>query len=85
MDAELEIWQSRFLNYSAASREVWLRALQLITIGLTFLLTLTGIVIAQDALPILVAVPAVLVLLWAVGVRLLHESLHLSVKSLEVV
>lgn len=79
MQNESQLWLVRFQHYDALGRSLWERTAQLIGVGMTLLATLVAVVSAaeSDWTGLLAVVPFVVLLLWAVASRMLHEFFYL--------
>lgn len=68
----------RFEQFDNQARVLLARALQLVSVGLTLLVTAAAAFVAYERYEILLAIPVSVILLWAVGIRMIHEHQYLA-------
>jgi hypothetical protein len=78
-DPDQPYWIARFTHYDNHARAQLDKAIQLVGIGMTVLTALAGAAVAYGHYEILLAIPIAIVLIWAVGTRMLAEYVYLSV------
>ena len=76
--SESDHWSGRFIHFDTQARALHDRAYALISVGLTGLVTIAGISVAYAKFEILLTIPFAVVVLWATGLRMLHEQFFLG-------
>lgn len=78
MRNESQLWLARFQHYDAQGRQLLERTVQLVGVGMTLLATLMAVVSTaeSDWSGLLAVVPVVVLLLWTIASRTLHEFFY---------
>lgn len=77
-ERRFEFWSRRFVQYDTEARNQLHKATQLVTLGLTVLSGAAAAFVAYKRFDILMAVPVAVLILWAVGSRMLNEHMYLA-------
>lgn len=75
---DLEYWVRRFEHFDVQSRALFDRATNLVAISLTVLSGTAGVALAYSRNEILIVIPFVVLIVWALGLRMVHEQLLLA-------
>lgn len=72
-----EFWQRRFEQYDTQARTLFSRTVELVSIALTVVIGVTGFAVSYGHYETLAFVAPVVLLIWAVAARLIHEQMLL--------
>lgn len=73
-----EYWVRRFEHFGTQSRLLFDKTVQLIALCLTFLSAAASVALAYSRYEIVVFIPLVMLVVWAIAARMLHEQLVLA-------
>lgn len=71
----LDFWSKRFEHYDDATRSLFDKTVQLVTVGVTILVAGSAALFVYGKFAVLLTIPVIVVLLWTVAVRLIQEQM----------